>query len=145
MADLSSQMKVVLADTFQMYFKAHSYHWNVTGMFFPQLHEFFGTLYEELWGAIDLIAEHTRTLDSYAPRGLDRIVNLTTIPMDDAIPVTENMIENLLQANEMVLQSLMLAHQLAEADNKRGIVNFLEERIDIHDKHGWMLKAIARK
>jgi len=62
MDELIDQMKVVLADTFAMYLKAHMFHWNVTGPNFPQLHEFFGDLYEELHGAVDPIAEQIRTL-----------------------------------------------------------------------------------
>ena len=38
----------------------------------------------------------------------------------------------------------MAAHASAESDNKRGIVNFLEGRIDIHEKHGWMLRALTK-
>jgi starvation-inducible DNA-binding protein len=46
MDELQTALKKVLANTFVMYFKTHTYHWNVEGMFFPQLHEFFGNLYE---------------------------------------------------------------------------------------------------
>jgi len=32
----------------------------------------------------------------------------------------------------------------AEKQGKRGIVNFLEGRIDIHEKHGWMLRSYTK-
>ena len=70
---LIDQAKKVLADTFVMYMKAHSYHWNVIGPDFPQLHDFFGNLYEELHGAIDPLAEHIRALDAFAPGTLIQI------------------------------------------------------------------------
>jgi len=38
----------------------------------------------------------------------------------------------------------MSAHAAAEAAGKRGIVNFLEDRIDAHDKHGWMLRSFTK-
>ena len=63
-------LKKVLSDTFLMYFKSHSYHWNVEGYDFIVLHEFFKDVYEELWEAVDIIAESIRTLDEYCPTTL---------------------------------------------------------------------------
>ena len=64
---LVDDVKRVQADTFALYSKAHFYHWNVEGPDFVQYHEFLGELYEELFGAVDPLAEHVRKLDSYAP------------------------------------------------------------------------------
>ena len=58
MEELVDKMKVVLASTFAAKLKAHSYHWNVIGPDFPQLHEFFATIYEDYDGAIDPLADH---------------------------------------------------------------------------------------
>ena len=56
--ELIVALKKVLADTFVMYYKAHSYHWNVEGSNFPQYHEFLQNIYEEIFAAVDVIAEH---------------------------------------------------------------------------------------
>ena len=143
--ELVDKAKTVLADTFVMYMKSHSYHWNVIGPDFPQLHEFFGNLYEDLHGAVDPLAEHIRALDAFAPATLIRMTELSSIKEDEKIPVTENMISNLLDANEIVLKSLDDARKKADEDGMFGYVNFLEERMMIHAKHGWMLKAITGK
>ena len=79
METLQEIMKKVLADTFALYLKAHNYHWNVEGINFPQYHEFFGNLYEELHGAVDPIAEEIRSLDTYAPGSFTRFMELTEI------------------------------------------------------------------
>ena len=50
--------KVLLASNFTLYLKTQYAHWNVTGMFFTQLHELFGNQYQELWEATDSIAEN---------------------------------------------------------------------------------------
>ena len=72
MEELINKMKVVLASSFAFYLKAHNFHWNVEGVNFPQYHEFFGNLYEEVHSAIDKIAEEIRALDAYAPGSLKR-------------------------------------------------------------------------
>lgn len=145
MNELQTALKKVLANTFVMYFKTHTYHWNVEGMFFPQLHEFFGNLYEELYGAVDPIAEHIRAMDSYAPMSLTELKGLSTVMETlSGIPDAKSMVNNLIVDNNTVIISLMQAYQEAEKASELGVSNFLQDRIDIHQKHGWMLKAIAK-
>ena len=141
---LADSLKVVLADTFAFYLKAHNYHWNVEGENFNDYHAFFATLYNETWAATDVIAEHIRTLDEYVPGSFGRFYQLTTISDETNIPTAINMVRKLAEDNKKVLASLQAAHQQSEKANKIGITNFLEERIDIHEKHGWMLRAIAK-
>ena len=73
------------------------------------------------------------------------MTELSSIKEDEKIPTTQNMISNLLDANEIVLKSLDDARKKAEEDGMFGYVNFLEERMMIHAKHGWMLKSIMKK
>ena len=77
MDELIEQMKVTLASTFSFYLKAHNFHWNVEGANFPQFHSFFEGIYTDAWGAVDVIAEHLRTLDAYAPGSLSRFGELS--------------------------------------------------------------------
>lgn len=145
-AELVEKSKVVLAETFALYFKAHGYHWNVVGPDFPQLHDFFGEVYTELHSAIDVLAEHIRQLDSFAPGTLSRIVELSTeIEEDDKIPTPQNMILNLLEANEKLLNTVTEAYKLAEEAEMYGYSNYLQDRITAHAKHRWMLKTISLK
>lgn len=143
MEDLYNALKIVLADTFAMYFKTHSYHWNVIGPNFSEYHNFFGTLYEELHGAVDPIAEHIRAVDSFAPSSLARLKELTRIQEADTIPAANRMFQILLNDNNIVLDSLKQAYDLAEKHGELGLANFLQDRMDIHAKHGWMLRATA--
>ena len=143
--ELIDNMKTVLADTFTMYIKAHGYHWNVIGSDFPQLHEFFQDLYEELHGATDDIAEQIRQIDAFAPGTLQRMKELSGVAEDDKIPVAANMITNLITANEVLLTALMVAYKQADTDEEFGLANFLQDRMMAHKKHGWMLKATAGK
>jgi starvation-inducible DNA-binding protein len=145
MNELQIALKKVLANTFVMYFKTHTYHWNVEGMFFPQLHEFFGNLYEELYGAVDPIAEHIRAMDSYTPLSLVELKGLSTVMESlSGVPDAKSMVNNLIVDNNTVIISLMQAYQEADKASELGLANFLQDRIDIHQKHGWMLKATAK-
>ena len=145
MDELVEKMKVLLADTFTLYLKAHGYHWNIIGSDFPQLHDFFGDFYEEVYGSVDDIAEQIRQLDSFAPATLARLNELQTISEDTAIPKAEKMVTNLLDANENYLTSLVECYTMAEEMKELGLSNFLQDRITAHKKHSWMLKATAGK
>ena len=145
MEELVAKMKVVLADSFTLYMKAHGYHWNVIGPDFPQLHDFLGDLYQEVHGAVDDIAEQIRQINSFAPGTLSRMVELATLSEDDAIPAAAKMVTNLLEANENLLTTITEAYIMAEDNKEFGLSNFLQDRITAHKKHSWMLKATAGK
>ena len=143
MEELHNALKVVLADTFTMYFKTHSYHWNVIGPNFSEYHAFFGELYGELHGAVDAIAEQIRATNSFAPSSLDRLKELTRIQEADTIPTADRMFQLLINDNNIVLDSLKTAYDLADKNEELGLANFLQDRMDIHKKHGWMLRATS--
>jgi starvation-inducible DNA-binding protein len=144
MDTLQEIMKKVLADTFALYLKAHNYHWNVEGSNFPQYHEFFGNLYEELHGAVDPIAEEIRSLDTYAPGSFTRFMELTEIEDETSVPAGVEMARRLMTDNERVLATLNVAFKLADQFDKQGLADFLAGRIDTHSKHAWMLRSITK-
>jgi starvation-inducible DNA-binding protein len=144
METLIDLMKKTLADTFVMYLKSHSFHWNVEGPNFPQFHDFFGDLYEELHGAVDPIAEEIRALDSYAPGSMTRLIELAEVQDQTIIPSSIAMAAELLRDNEIILQDLQVVFDLASELNKQGLADFIAGRIDVHNKHAWMLRSITK-
>jgi starvation-inducible DNA-binding protein len=133
-----------LADTFAMYLKAHNYHWNVEGSNFPQYHDFFGNLYQELHGAVDPIAEEIRALDAYVPGSLSRFLELTEIEDELSIPNGVEMARRLMVDNQKVIMTLDMAFKLADELDQQGLADFIAGRLDAHKKHGWMLRSITK-
>ena len=64
---IAAGLSHVLADTYTLYLKTHSFHWNVTGPMFQTLHTMFEEEYTELWAALDEVAERIRSLGEPAP------------------------------------------------------------------------------
>ena len=137
-------LKVALADTFAFYLKAHYFHWNVSGPDFAEYHNFLGDLYEEVYGAVDPIAELIRTTGEYSPGSFTRFAELTTIDEQRGIPTAVEMIRELLADNYKVLNSLQQAYDVAEEERRFGISNFVQDRLTAHEKHKWMLTAFSR-
>ena len=144
METLIELMRKVLADAYAFQLKANLYHWNVEGPNFPQYHDFLGTLYEEVFGATDAIAEQIRALDAYAPGSFTRFLELTDIECEMNVPTSIEMIRKLSEDNEKVLATLNLTFKLANEFDKQGLADYLGGRIDIHNKHGWMLRSIIK-
>jgi starvation-inducible DNA-binding protein len=141
---LLEQLKVTQADAFTLYLKAHFYHWNIEGFSFPYLHEFLQNFYEDVFASVDTFAELIRTLDTYAPGTLSRFKALTTIDESDTVPDAMTMIGNLQNENNSMLITLLKAYEMADAETEIGIANFLQDRVQSHEKHGWMLRSILK-
>lgn len=144
MDKLVNAMKRVLADSFAFYLKTANYHWNVEGPNFYQFHTFLGDLYAEVLGSIDPIAEHIRALGAYSPGSFKRFSELSSIADEEAIPHDIEMIRRLLSDNTKLLNSLTAAQSAADDIGEVGVSNFLQDRIDIHKKHAWMLNSISK-
>ena len=144
MEELVQQMKVCLASTFAFYLKAHNFHWNVEGPLFSPYHSLFEGVYADAWNAVDSIAEHIRALDSYAPGSMTRYSSLSIIDDQINVPNAHKMVIELLSDNGSLKSLLEKTCKLAEKNNQTGLSNFLQDRIDIHAKQGWMLKATAK-
>ena len=139
--ELIDKMKVALADSYAFALKAQNYHWNVEGPDFSQYHSFFGSLYDEVFDAVDGIAESLRTLDAYAPASFTRFKELAEIEDELLIRQPMDMFKQLSADNIKVLESLTASYLQAEKDKKFGISNFLQDRITAHEKHGWMIRS----
>lgn len=146
MDELKVALKIVLADKFFMYFKAHSYHWNVEGMFFSQFHDFFGNIYQEVYSSIDTAAEELRALDEYAPISIEEIHTFKTVQEDEDKPANVSaMLQNLQTANSKVIDSLNKLFELADAQNEQGLADWAAGRLDSHKKHAWMIRSSLKK
>jgi len=144
MEELVNSLKVLLSDAVTFYFKAHGYHWNVEGDDFPQYHEFFQEIYEDVYGSIDPIAENIRKCGAYAPFRLERFIEYRTVTDTNVTPEEVDMSTDLYNSNNQVLASLYKSFAAASAQNRQGIMNFLADRIDQHEKWMWQLGAIIK-
>lgn len=138
------EARTAMADTFFMYHKAHSYHWNVEGINFPQLHAFFGDLYTELFGAIDTFAEQIRAQNDYAPKNIEEMYDDKSVDCTNTAVLDRDMISDLARTNEQVIISLNILFKKLESLEEQGFMDFVAARLDAHKKHGWMLRSILK-
>jgi starvation-inducible DNA-binding protein len=143
MEQLIQQMKVILGTNFGLYFKAHTFHWNVKGPDFAQYHDFLGDLYESIYGNVDTIAEKIRMLGMFAPTSLSRMMELSDIPETENVPDALTMMTTLKQDNDRFMVHLRAGIVAADEANEPAIGNFLQDLLDQHQKHAWMLRSFT--
>ena len=141
MDKLQNAAKIAFASEFSFYLKAHNYHWNVTGPLFPQLHELFGKIYEEVYGSIDDFAENIRKLDTFVPASHIKFNMLSRVDDETQVPPAEEMMSTLLNDSDRMVKLLKICFDLATQSGEDGFANFLAERMDAHRKHSWMLRS----
>jgi len=144
MERLIEQMRVILGTNFGLYFKAHSFHWNVEGPDFVQYHEFLGDFYTAVWNQTDPIAEKIRMLGSYAPTNLPRMLELSDIENSQNIPMATAMFAELGRDNDRMIVHLRAGIVAAEAAGEPAISNFLQDLLDSHQKYAWMFRSISK-
>lgn len=141
MDELKDLLNKLLAESFAFYIKAQYYHWNVTGPNFPQYHEFFGNLYDEVQKSIDNTAEHLRALDGTPVGGFQKFMELSSVKHDNSVPTCDVMIEGLHSENEKIIDTLRKIFNIANRLDEQGLANYIGGRLETHKKHAWMLKA----
>lgn len=144
METLIEQLRTILGTNFGLYFKTHSFHWNVEGQDFVQYHDFLGELYSSIWEQTDTIAEKLRMLGVYAPSNLTRIHDLSDVEENDAIPSAREMFVDLIKSNDRFIVHLRAGIVAADDAQEPAISNFLQDLLDKHQKHAWMLKSLIK-
>lgn len=140
---LIAALQELLADTVALKFKAHGYHWNVEGDDFPQWHDKFGDIYEDMDGAIDSFAEWIRMVDpsSFPKISLADYAALSCVqfPQIDTDPAM--MAADLCGSIEKVMAEIVNLADYTTMIKQYGLANFLGDRQTMHQKWCWQLKA----
>jgi starvation-inducible DNA-binding protein len=132
----------LLANVVVMYHRVHGFHWNIVGPDFPEWHEKFLEIYEDVYGSIDDIAETIRKMGSVAPFCLWDVSEHATVRDEHVISFdSETLVNDLWVTNNGVLASLSSAFRVASAANQQGVANLLAGRIEMHQKWAWQLGA----
>ena len=143
-AALTRSLNQVLADSYALMSLTHLAHWNVEGPGFFALHTAFQTQYEELFMAIDEIAERIRALDAYAIGGLGTLAQAAQMKEFASPLAQEDYVRALIAANEKLVADAAQARDLAGEANDAESQDLMIGRITLHQKTIWMLKSFLK-
>ena len=138
---MAEGLKRLLADSYTLYLQTHNFHWNVTGPQFRELHLMFEEHYTELATAVDEIAERIRTLGVAAPGTYKEFAKLSSIEEVEGVPSAGEMVDLLTKAHEQVVRTSREVLKLAQDADDESSAALVSDRMRIHEKTSWMLRA----
>ncbi|MEM7651015.1 MAG: DNA starvation/stationary phase protection protein [Pseudomonadota bacterium] len=144
-SNLNQSLKIVLADTFALYFKTHAFHWNVTGPRFHSLHEMFEEQYIDMWEASDTIAERIRQKGDFTANNPKDIMKDTTLEHISQTPDANEMVKMLANDNREIVKSLKEAADVAAEAKDVATEDLMIERMQAHEEAAWMLESSIDK
>ena len=134
-------LRQVVADTYAVIGQTHICHWNVRGPSFFSLHLAFEEQYNELFLAVDEIAERIRAKGALAPGGLSNLARMAGIEEISEEAGAAEMVKHLVTANEKLLADLRVARDSAAENGDSESEDLMIARIQVHEKTLWMLKS----
>jgi starvation-inducible DNA-binding protein len=132
----------LLADTYTLYLKTHAFHWNVTGPMFNTLHVMFMAQYNELWLALDEIAERMRALGEFAPGSGKQFAALMSIAEESGVPDWKGMVSQLVTGHEACARTAREAFKRADGADDQPSADLATTRMQAHEKTAWMLRSL---
>jgi len=142
---LAEGLSKALADSYLLYIKTHAFHWNVKGPMFNTLHLMFEEQYNELFAAVDEIAERIRALGCLAPGSYKSFSELSSIKESERNLNASEMIHELLDGQKTVIRTLRDLIAVADQANDQATADLAAGRIKQHEKVAWMLRSLLEK
>lgn len=138
-------LHTLLADSYALMAQTHLAHWNVEGPAFFELHTAFQKQYEELFTAIDDIAERLRALDVMAPGGLKLLAEHSRISeMTPGAAPAKDFVAHLIDAHETLVANALVLRESAGEANDLQTQDMVIGRIATHEKTLWMLRSYLK-
>ena len=134
-------LEKALANTNMLLLKTQNYHWNVVGENFKTLHELFEVQYNELFEAVDKLAERMRALGSKVDGTVENFSKISRIKSGDKDFSSKEMLQDLIASNEILTQQLKEGIKTAQDEGDEATADMFIGRITTHEKAIWMLTA----
>ncbi len=142
---LIDSLNLVLADSYALMSLTHLAHWNVEGDQFFGLHKAFEEQYENLFEAVDEIAERVRALDAYAIGGLGTLAKTAGMEEFKSPLAQKDYVAALIVAHEKVITDMTQTRDLAGQLNDLESQDMAIGRLQWHEKTLWMLKSFLKR
>lgn len=134
------KLKVLQADATVLYFKSRSYHWNVTGKQFFQLHALFEKFYGEIAEVGDSLAERLRAMGDSPAFTVAEQLRVAELH-EDPSPESVRMVPFLLADLEKMTRSLRDLSKAAQHVGDVATINLADSIADKNEKTIWMLRV----
>jgi starvation-inducible DNA-binding protein len=139
---LSASMAACLANTYFLMFKTQACHWNAAGPSFFSVHQLTEEQYNDLFKAVDDLAERIRALGHLAPSSIAEMAAHNRFEEFGHNVSTHDMLSQLANDHETLAREFRSSIERADACGDVVSADLLTERLHFHEKAIWMLRAM---
>jgi len=141
-ARAAESVRSVLADTFTLLVATQGIHWNVQGPLFYSIHMLTEKQYQDMFGAVDQIAERIRALGFLAPLSAEEMISDSNLISPNECDELDAQIQCLIEGNELITRSIRQKLPAIEAMYDVKTAEVFSNRIGTHEENAWQLRAI---
>lgn len=140
-----NELNILLADYHIYYQNLRTYHWNILGKNFFDLHVKFETLYIDAREKIDEIAERILTLRFHPLSKASQYLEISNIKEADLALTDTDMVDRIIENHKSILQQMTHVFKQAANIGDEGTVDLIGAYIRELEKQTWMLNAWSHK
>lgn len=144
-AEVSTALHQLLADTFALYLKTKNFHWHMTGRNFRDYHLLLDEHAEQIFAMTDDIAERARKIGGATLRSIGDIARHQRLKDNDAeVVAPKDMLAELSADNQHLTRFLRSTHDVCEKHDDVATASLIETWIDQTERRTWFLAEIVR-
>jgi starvation-inducible DNA-binding protein len=144
-AEISSELRKLLADVFALYVKTKNFHWHISGPHFRDYHLLLDEQATQIFAMTDDIAERARKIGATTIHSISEIADHQRFKDNNAKVVSpKDMLSELCDDNQQLTRSLRTTHGICERHNDVATASLIEVWIDESERRTWFLAELSR-
>ncbi len=143
-AEITTALRRLLADTFTLYLKTKNFHWHMTGQHFRDYHLLLDEHSEQIFAMTDDIAERARKIGGTTLRSISDVSRHQRLKdnNDESVGPKE-MLAVLCADNQALTRYFLSTHETCEKYNDVATASLIEVWIDQTERRTWFLSEIV--
>ncbi|APY00276.1 starvation-inducible DNA-binding protein [Lacinutrix venerupis] len=138
------ELNTLLSDYHLYYQKLRTFHWNILGKNFFDLHIKFEEMYNDAQLKIDEIAERILTLRHHPVSKFSDYLKISSLKEVSGMTTDKDMVDILLEDHKLILSQMSTVIQKAENAGDEGTIDLIGAYIRELEKMSWMLNAWSK-
>jgi len=144
-AEITCELRRLLADAFALYLKTKNFHWHMAGQHFRDYHLLLDEHADQVFAMTDDIAERARKIGGTTLRSIGDISRHQRLKDNDAERVApKEMLAELTTDNQALTRYFRSAHETCEKYNDVATASLIEVWIDQTERRTWFLSEIVQ-
>ena len=145
-AEISRDLRQLLADVFALYIKTKNFHWHISGPHFRDYHLLLDEQASQIFAMTDVIAERTRKIGGTTLHSIGDISNHQRLNDNNAEIISpKEMLAELCADNLQLTRSLRSTHEVSDRHYDVATTSLLEVWIDETERRTWFLSEVLRE